>query len=141
MERTRVLLAEDHAAVAKHLRRILEQEFDVVGVVEDGQGPRRRGGELSPDVIITDIGMPGLDGVAAATRILQRNGAARIVFVTDYNDPFLVQLSLVTGALGYVLKLTAGDELVPAVHAALRGERHVTKRVGRTPRSPEPEEI
>ena len=131
MERTRVLLAEDHAAVATHLRRILEQEFDVVGVVRDGQALVLAAEELSPDVIITDIGMPGVDGVAAATSILQRNGAARIVFVTDYDDPFLVQRSLVTGALGYVLKLTAGDELLPAVHAALRGERHVSTRGGR----------
>ena len=132
MVRTRVLLAEDHAAVAKHLRRILEQEFDVVGVVQDGQALVDAVEQLSPDVIITDIGMPGVDGVAAAERILQRNGAARIVFVTDYNDPFLVQRSLVTGALGYVLKLTAGDELVPAVHAALRGEHHVTEHVRRS---------
>src|SRR5262249_31134611 len=123
MERTRVLLAEDHAAVATHLRQILEQEFEVVGVVQDGQALLDAEEHLSPDVIITDIAMPVLDGVAAASMILQRRGDAKVVFVTDYNDPFLVQRSLVTGALGYVLKLTAGEELVPAVRAAMRGER------------------
>jgi DNA-binding NarL/FixJ family response regulator len=130
MERTRVLLAEDHAAVATHLRRILEQEFEVVGVVQDGQALLDADEQLSPDVIVTDIAMPVLDGIAAASTILQRKRTARVVFVTDYDDPVLVQRSLAIGVLGYVLKVTAGEELVPAVRAAIRGERHISTRGG-----------
>jgi DNA-binding NarL/FixJ family response regulator len=84
---------------------------------------------LAPDVIVSDIVMPGLNGIAAAAEILRRNSAARIVLVTVHNDLELVQKGLATGALGYVLKLTAGDDLVPAIHAVLRGERHLSPTV------------
>ena len=114
--RARVILADDHPEVIKYLREAIEREFDVVATV-------------APDVIVTDIAMPGLNGIAAAAEILRRNSAARIVFVTVHNDPELVQKGLATGALGYVLKLTAGDDLVPAIHAVLRGEQHLSPSV------------
>ena len=95
--------------------------------MQDGSALVSAAEQLSPDVIVTDISMPGLDGIAAATAILRRNPAARIVFVTVHGDRILVERGLATGALGFVLKLEAGDELVPAVHAALRGERHVSR--------------
>jgi DNA-binding NarL/FixJ family response regulator len=125
----RVLLADDHPAVAEDLRTVLEAEFDVIATVGDGYGLVAAAETLTPDVIVTDIAMPGLDGIAAAGEILRRNPRARIVFVTVHNDSEIVQKALVTGALGYVLKLTAGDELVPATHAALRGERYVSPLV------------
>jgi DNA-binding NarL/FixJ family response regulator len=122
----RVLLADDHPAVAEDLRAVLEPEFDVIATVGDGYGLVAAADTLTPDVIVTDIAMPGLDGMAAAGEILLRNPRARIVFVTVHNDAEMVQKALATGVLGYVLKLTAGDELVPATHAALRGERYVS---------------
>lgn len=100
---------------------LLKVEFDVIADVEDGQALVNAAQQLSPDVIVTDISMPGLDGIAAATLILGRNPAARIVFVTVHDDPSLVERGLAAGGLGYVLKYAAGDELVPAVHAALHG--------------------
>jgi DNA-binding NarL/FixJ family response regulator len=127
--RARVLLAEDHPAVAEDLRALLTSEFDVIATVGDGDGLVAAADMLTPDVIVTDIAMPGLDGMAAAGEILQRNPRARIVFVTVHNDAEMVQKALATGVLGYVLKLTAGDELVPATHAALRGERYVSPLV------------
>jgi DNA-binding NarL/FixJ family response regulator len=72
---------------------------------------------LSPDAIVSDITMPGVDGIAAAAAILLRNPAARIVFVTVHRDPMLVECGLATGALGYVLKGSAGEDLIPAVHS------------------------
>jgi DNA-binding NarL/FixJ family response regulator len=74
-------------------------------------------------VIVTDIDMPILDGLAAARVILGHNPAARIVFLTVYTDPTLVKRSLAIGGLGYVPKISAGEELVPAIWAAFRGER------------------
>ena len=127
--RARILLAEDHPAVAEDLRALLTSEFDVIATVGDGDGLVAAADTFTPDVIVTDIAMPGLDGMAAAGEILQRNPRARIVFVTVHNDSAMVQKALATGALGYVLKLTAGDELVPATHAALRGERYVSPLV------------
>jgi DNA-binding NarL/FixJ family response regulator len=80
---------------------------------------------LSPDVIVSDISMPGHDGLAAAAAILRANPAARIVFVTVHADDAMVARAFQIGALGYVLKLSAGDELIPAVHAAILGQRYV----------------
>jgi DNA-binding NarL/FixJ family response regulator len=127
--RARVILADDHPEVIKYLRAVVEREFEVIATVGDGNALVAAAEMLAPDVIVSDIVMPGLNGIAAAAEILRRNSAARIVLVTVHNDLELVQKGLATGALGYVLKLTAGDDLVPAIHAVLRGERHLSPTV------------
>jgi DNA-binding NarL/FixJ family response regulator len=129
MKRARVLLAEDHAAVAEQLRGLLEVEFQVVAIVVDGYAMLGAAQVLNPDVIVADITMPGLDGIAAAARILKLNPNAKIVFVTVHSDPGLVQRSMEMGVLGYIPKLVAGDELVPAVQAALRGQKYISPQV------------
>ena len=129
MNRTRVLLAEDHADVAEQLRGVLASEFEVVGTVGDGQCLVEAADTLNPDVIVTDIAMPGLDGIAAARVIRERHPDARIVLVTVHDDRALVQQGFAVGVLGYVLKLAAGDDLLPAVHAAVAGKRFVSQGV------------
>jgi DNA-binding NarL/FixJ family response regulator len=101
----------------------LQTEFDVVASVGDGRALVEAAGRLSPDAIVTDVSMPGVDGIEAARRILARDPSARVVFVTIHTDPTLIEQGLAVGGLGYVPKVTAGEELVPAVWAALRGER------------------
>jgi len=128
--RARVILADDHPEVVQDLRALVEPEFEVVAIVGDGNALVAAVETLAPDVIVTDIAMPGLNGIAAATQILRRNPAARIVFVTVHKEPEMVQKGLATGALGYVLKLSAGEDLVPAIQAALRGEHHFSPNVG-----------
>jgi len=128
--RARVLLADDHPAVLKDLCAVLQPEFDVIATVENGVALLAKVDGLSPDVIVTDITMPGLDGIAAASEILRKNPAARIVFVTVHDETELVKKSLAMGVLGYVLKLTAGEDLVPAIHAAMRGERYISPLAG-----------
>ena len=125
----RLLLADDHRETADLLSELLREEFDVVGRVEDGVALVSAFEQLSPDVIVSDISMPHLDGISAATAILRKNPAARIVLITVHSDPVLAELGLSAGVMAYVLKRDAGDELVPAVHSALRGERHVSSRV------------
>ena len=125
-ERARVLLADDHPAVAKELCALLQPEFDVIATVGDGDALLAAAYALAPDVIVSDIAMPGLDGIAAVSEILRRNPAARIVFVTVHDEAEMIKKSLAIGVMGYVLKVTAGEELVPAIHAALRGERHIS---------------
>jgi DNA-binding NarL/FixJ family response regulator len=125
--RPRLLLADDHLATAELLRTLLQPEFDVVGYVEDGGSLVSAAERLVPDVIVSDISMPGLDGIAAATAILRRNPAIRIIFVTVHADLRVVERGLAAGAMGYVLKVLAGDDLLPAIRAALRGERHVSQ--------------
>ena len=128
--RPTVLLADDHPQTAAVLRTLLEGPFDVVDCVTDGEALVRAAARLSPDVIVSDIGMPRMDGIDAARRILAANPSARVVFVTVQSDVSVVERSLAEGVLGYVVKMVAGDELVPAVHAALRGQRHVSGIAG-----------
>jgi DNA-binding NarL/FixJ family response regulator len=119
----RVVLADDQAATLALLEQLLQPEFDVVASVRDGQTLVETAARLLPDAIVTDISMPGLDGIEAARRILLRDPSARVVFVTVHIDPLLMRKGLAVGGLAYVSKVSAGEELVPAVWAALRGER------------------
>lgn len=127
VSRTRLLLADDHLETAEQLRDLLQPEFEVIAHVTDGRTLVKYAERLAPDVIVSDISMPEVDGITATAAILRANPAARIVLVTVYGDASLVARGLETGALGFVLKLVAGEDLVPAIHAALRGERHVSE--------------
>jgi DNA-binding NarL/FixJ family response regulator len=126
MSHCRLVLADDHKETAALLRGLLEPEFDVIAQVEDGLSLVSAAARLSPDVIVSDVTMPGLDGISAAAAILRQNPAARIVLVTVHGDPMLAERGFEAGALGYVLKGTAAEELIPAVRSALRGERHAS---------------
>lgn len=122
-----VLLADDHRETAEQLRRLMQPHFDVVALVDNGHALVSSAARLTPDVIVTDISMPGLDGIDAVALILRSDPAARIVFVTVHSQPVLVQRALAAGVLGYVLKDAAGDDLVAAVEAALGGKRYVSR--------------
>ena len=126
MDRPRVLLAEDHAGIAEELRRLLETEFDVVATVADGHALLRAADNPRVDVIVTDIVMPGLDGIAVTVTLRARRPGTRVVLVTVHDDPELAARGYAAGALAFVSKHRAADELVPAVRAAMRGERYVS---------------
>jgi DNA-binding NarL/FixJ family response regulator len=123
MDRPRVVLAEDHAPIAEQLRKLLESEFDVVATVGDDNALLRAAEEFRPDVIVTDIVLPGLDGIAATVELLARPPAARVVGVTAYENSELAERGYAAGALAQISKHSAGLELVPAVRAAMRGEQ------------------
>jgi DNA-binding NarL/FixJ family response regulator len=112
---------------ANQLRALLQPHFDVVAMVTDGRALLSAAAALTPDAIVTDISMPLLDGIQASALLRTRDPDARIVVVTVHSEPILVERCMATGALGYVLKDAAGDELVPAVHAALAGNRYVSR--------------
>jgi DNA-binding NarL/FixJ family response regulator len=109
--------------MAAHLFELLRADFDVVTTVSDGFALLGAAATLQPDVIVADVGMPGLDGIEAAGRILRDRPGCRIVLVSVHDEAALVQQALDVGVMAFVRKVTAGDDLVPAVHAALRGER------------------
>jgi DNA-binding NarL/FixJ family response regulator len=137
MSRRRVLLADDHAATMQCWRALVEPEFEVVGTVATGEALVETAERLTPDVIVTDIVMPGMSGIRAAAAILRRHPAARIVFATVHADRTMLRKGLALGAFGYVLKVRAGDDLVPAIRAALRGELHISP----FPRTDEGEDV
>jgi DNA-binding NarL/FixJ family response regulator len=124
-----VLIAEDHESVARQLRSLLEVECEVIDVVSDGQSLVAAVESLSPQVIVSDISMPVLDGLAAARIILERQPNARIVFVTVHDDRAMAQRALRLGALGYVLKNDACEELLNAVRAAQAGQQHLSESI------------
>jgi DNA-binding NarL/FixJ family response regulator len=126
MKRT-VLLADDHPATLQGWRSLLEPEFDVVGSVGTGRALVEAQDRLVPDVVVTDIGMPDINGIAAAEMILRRHPAARIVFVTVSAERAMLRRGLAAGAVGYVLKIKAGEDLAPAVRAALRGDVYISR--------------
>ncbi len=129
LARPRVLLADDHVETAMQLGQLLGTRFDVVVAVEDGLALLSAAAIFAPDVIVTDIAMPGLDGIEATRLIRRDNPAARVVFVTVHSESALVDRCLAAGGMGYVLKDAAGEDLVTAVEAALRGERFVSKDI------------
>lgn len=126
MGRIRVLIADDHKEMLDDIRGLLEPEFDVVDAVGDGQALISAADTFQPDVIITDISMPRMNGIEAARLIIQKNPASRIILLTAYNDSALLEHGLSAGALGYVLKLKADEELSPAIHNALKDHRFVS---------------
>lgn len=127
MNKPRLVLADDHSETRALLRGLLDTEFDVVALVEDGRALVNAARLLAPDVIVTDIGMPGIDGISAAAEVLRTHPATRVVFVSVHTERCVVKSGLAAGGLGYVLKLAAGEDLIPAVRAALLGQIHISK--------------
>ena len=107
----------------------MRPEWQIVCEVSDGSEAVQRAEELRPDLIVLDISLPKLDGIEAARRIRQVSPNSKIVFLTMNNAPDIVQAALATGALGYVYKIDARSELLPAVEAVLRGEQFVSSGI------------
>jgi DNA-binding NarL/FixJ family response regulator len=112
--------------VAEALKSLLEQEFELVGVVEDGRQLVETARHLRPDVIVADITMPHLNGIDALTQLKRDNPDVRVVFLTMHKDAAYARRALDAGARGYVLKHSAQAELFLAVRAALEGETYIT---------------
>jgi len=121
-----VLIADDHRLVAEGIRRLLESEFEVLDVVEDGRALLERAHALKPDVIVADIAMPHLNGIDALARLKQLDDRVRVVFLTMHRNVAYARRALDAGALGYVLKHAAPNELTIAVRAALDGKTYLT---------------
>jgi DNA-binding NarL/FixJ family response regulator len=129
VKRIRVLLADDHRIVAEGLKQLLEPEFDLVGWVENGRELLAAARELRPDVIVTDITMPELNGVEALEELRKDNPDVRVVFLTMHQHVAYARQAMDAGALGYVLKHSAADELIMAVRAAADGKSFVTSAI------------
>ena len=125
--RYRILLADDHAVVLEGLRRILDcPEFEVAGAVTDGRALVQTAASLSPDIIITDLGMPLLNGLEAARQIRKDNRRAKIIFLTMHQEVAYAIEALKAGGSGYVLKDSASEELVKAIREVLHGRAYIT---------------
>ncbi len=124
--RTRIVIADDHTLVAEACRKLLEPEFDVVGIVGDGRTLIRAADELKPDVIIVDVAMPLLNGLDAGEQIKLARPSVGLIFLTMNGDRELAAEAFRRGASGYLLKTSAASELVLAVRDALRGGKYLS---------------
>jgi len=125
-KRSRILLADDHRMVLDGLRRLLENEFELVGAVEDGLTLLSAAQRLRPDVILLDISLPSISGIEAARRLRSIVPASKIIFVTMHSDSSYIAEATRIGASGYVLKRYAGAVLVEAIRTVVRGGTYVT---------------
>ena len=125
----RVLLADDHEIVVEGLRRILEPKYDLVAAVADGRELLAEAEKLRPDVIVTDISMPSLNGLEAVRQLKKQGVRAKIVFLTMHADADLATEAFAAGAVGYVLKSSAGRELIDAIETVLEGRVYLTPQI------------
>ena len=125
----RILLADDQKEMLQAINLILNEEFTVVGTVEDGLRAVELTTILHPDVLVLDISMPVVNGIEAAFRLKRLGSQVRIIFLTVHADPEFVEAALSAGACGYVLKTFLVTDLVPAIWAAMQGDIFVSPSV------------
>ena len=133
MSRIRVLLADDHRMIRAGLRLVLEQQPDVavVGEADDGRQAVSLAAELTPDVVVMDVGMPNLNGIEAAAQVKQARPETSVVMLSMHSDEGYILRALRAGATGYILKDSAEADLVSAVRAVSEGKSFFSPKVSR----------
>ena len=124
--RPRIILADDHAMVADGLARIVVEIGDVVATVHDGVTLVDAARRLHPDLVVSDITMPGMSGIDAMRQLRAEGSQARFIFLTIHTEARLAAEALRAGASGYLLKQAAGDELLSAIRTVLEGRTYLT---------------
>ena len=127
MTQTRVLIADDHPAILDEVRRSLNGDFAVVGSVGNGRDALDYVLSLHPDVLVTDISMPVMDGLQVASALRTADSRTKIVFLTCHADQDYVEAALSVGAHGYVTKPRLSTDLVPAIQLAVEGRVFVSE--------------
>lgn len=113
--------------MGRQLRGLLCQQYQVIGLVQDGASLVQAAQAMLPDVVVTDIAMPEMDGLEAVRRLRLQRPVLGVVFITVHADPQMVTRAMALGPCSYVLKSDAGDDLLAAVAAALKGDRFVSR--------------
>ncbi len=131
MPRAKILLADDHVLIAQALEHLLQAEFDVVGTVSDGRALLKEAGELEPDVVVVDIGMPLLNGLDAAEQLKTLHPNIKVIFLTQNREPRFAVEAFRRHASGYLLKDSAASELTTAIREALKGKSYISPAIAR----------
>ena len=127
----RILLADDHVLIAQALQHLLAGEFDVIGVVSDGRALLKAAGELKPDVVVVDIGMPLLNGLDAGEQLKGLQPDIKVIYLTQNREPRFAVEAFRRKASGYLLKDSAASELTTAIRAALDGGSYVSPLIAK----------
>ena len=136
MTKKRVLLADDHPHFSELVETLLGPAFEVVGKVSDGQALFDAAISLKPDLILTDISMPVLNGIEAVDQLHRSGCNSKIIFVTVHSDPDFVRSCLAVGAAGYVIKPRVATDLQPAISQVLAGHSFISPDVVEDNQSP-----
>lgn len=126
MKKPRLLLADDHRLVAEGLRGLLEPDYQLVGIVENGRELLEAAARLMPDVVVADVSMPLLNGIEAVRQLKKKTPEVVVVFLTMHLDVAYAASAFEAGASGYVLKHSAASELLNAIDCALKGRTYIT---------------
>lgn len=126
MDKVRILLADDHLRLLDVVASILEPAFEIVGREGNGRALVEAAAKLRPDVIVTDISMPILNGIEAANTLRDSGSTSRIIFLTVHRDPDFIKACFAAGALGYVSKHRVTTDLLSAIQEALVGHSFVS---------------
>ncbi len=132
MSKPRIVLADDHTLLLQACVKLLEPEFEISAIFNNGHALLEAVPALSPDAIVLDIGMPLLNGLDAGRQLKKLLPAVKLVFLTMYEDPGLAAEAIRAGASGYLLKTSAAAELAKAINEALRGRVYVTPAIARS---------
>ncbi len=127
--KARLLIADDHTLLAEACKGLLEPEFDVVGIVNNGRALLQMGLEVKPDVIILDVAMPQLNGLDAGEQIKRLIPSVKLVFLTMNLEPEVAAEAFRRGASGYVVKNSSAEELVAAIRRVLKGESYLSPTI------------
>jgi DNA-binding NarL/FixJ family response regulator len=130
----RLILAEDHHDVAEGLRLLLRGHCELVASVTDGPSLVAAAVEHQPDIIVADISMPGCDGLQAVRQLRAKGVLSKVIMLTMFADAEVAEEALAAGANGYVIKHSAGEELLKAIHDVSQGLTYVTPFVYKPPR-------
>ena len=129
----RILLADDHAVVREGLRTMLEREpgLDIIGVAENGRAAVRLAAEQKPDIVIMDIGMPGMNGIEATRQIIRDTAGCKIICLSMHSERKFVGAMLDAGASAYVLKNDAPRQLVSAIQNVMAGRTYLSPSIAK----------
>jgi DNA-binding NarL/FixJ family response regulator len=136
LQRSTVLLADDHPLMLEGLRKLLEPEFEVIGTATDGPTLLAIAEARRPDLVITDIEMPGLDGIELTRRLCADLPAISVLILSIHAEPSAVRAAFAAGASGYLTKTSAPSEIEQAAREVLRGRFYVSPAVARTALQP-----
>lgn len=127
--RARLIIADDHTLLAEACKSLLEPEFEVVAIVNNGRALLQVAPQLRPEVVIVDIAMPQLNGLDAGEQLKRLEPSTRLVYMTMNTDPEVAAEAFRRGAAGYVLKNSAAEELVSAIRCVLKGESYLSPSI------------
>jgi len=128
---TRIVIADDHTLFRAGLKTVIEQEptYAVVGESIDGEEALQLVLESQPDVLVTDINMPGLNGIDLARRVIESDAPTEVILLTMYNDAEFVREGVHRGVMGYLLKDGANGEIVQAIRSVCKKQFHLGEGV------------